>query len=410
MHPTTNLLIVHYGDDWIRGSEACLLNLLDSLSTNFKPVVWTNNKVLVRELTAKGVTVHSASFELISLQQSAFNVKASLALYKTALAIISEHNINLIHVNSGAPCQWMTLAAKAKRIPMLCQLHSPYNLHDRFTLTLHSAQRLVAVSHAVAKPMLDEGYPKQHLTVVHNGIPNIDLSQPLDVRDRLNIPSSARVLVSVGSLITRKGFDKLIQALARLNSSQDQHHLIIIGEGSERLNLINQIHTLNLNTRVHLVGEQSNVSAWLAGGCDLFVSGARSEAFGLVLVEASLAGLAVVAPNVGGISEVIEHNSTGLLYENGDNEIDSIVGAVKQLIQSPETREVLTNRGKQVAKDRFSLEGNTTQMESIYNQLLEEGVKQSWWAWFSSLLRPLTTFFRTRCLAECKSVRSAHEA
>ncbi|MEZ9926481.1 glycosyltransferase [Vibrio breoganii] len=410
MHPTTNLLIVHYGDDWIRGSEACLLNLLDSLSTNFKPVVWTNNQVLVHELTAKGIAVYSSSFELINLQQSAFNVKASVALYKTASAIISENNINLIHVNSGAPCQWMTLVAKAKRIPLLCQLHSPYNLHDRFTLALHSAQRLVAVSHAVAKPMLDEGYPKQQLTVVHNGIPNIDLSQPLDVRERLNISTSAKVLVSVGSLITRKGFDKLIQALARLNSSQDQHHLIIIGEGSERLNLIKQIQSLDLNSRVHLVGEQSNVSAWLAGGCDLFVSGARSEAFGLVLVEASLAGLAVVAPNVGGISEVIEHESTGLLYENGDNEIDSIVGAVNQLIQCPETCKVMASRGKQVAKECFSLEGNTSQMEAIYNQLLEDGVNQSWGAWFSALLRPFTTFFRTRFLAENKAVRGAHEA
>lgn len=406
----TNLLIVHYGDDWIRGSEACLLNLLDSLSTSFKPVVWTNNQVLVHELTTKGIAVISSNFELINLQQSTFNVTTSVALYKKASAIISEHNINLIHVNSGAPCQWMTMLAKAKRIPMLCQLHSPYNLHDRFTLTLHTAQRLVAVSHAVAKPMLDEGYPKQQLTVVHNGIPNIDLSQPLDVRERLSIPTSAKVLVSVGSLIKRKGFDKLIQALARLNSSQDQHHLIIIGEGSERLNLINLINSLNLNSRVHLVGEQCNVSAWLAGGCDLFISGARSEAFGLVLVEASLSGLAVVAPNVGGISEVIEHKSTGLLYDNGDNEIESIVEAVNQLIQGPEIRESMARRGKVVAEDRFSLAGNTSQIEAIYLQLLKDGVTQSWMSWFSSLLRPFGTFFKTRFLLKTKAVRGAHEA
>ncbi|GEA59374.1 glycosyltransferase [Vibrio comitans] len=410
MHPTTNLLIVHYGEDWIRGSEACLLNLINSLSPSYRPVVWTNNQVLVRELTVKGIAVHSSSFEVINFQQSAFNIKALFELYNTASTLISEHNINLIHVNSGAPCQWMTFVAKAKRIPMMCQLHSPYNLHDRFTLALHSAQRLVAVSHAVAAPLLDEGYPEQNLTVVHNGVPNIDLSQPINVRELLNIPSNAKVLISVGSLIKRKGFDKLIQALALLNSSQEQHHLIIIGEGSERLNLIKQIESLNLQSRVHLVGEQSNVNAWLAGGCDLFISGARSEAFGLVLVEASLAELAVVAPNVGGISEVIEHNSTGLLYENGDNEIQQIVNAVSQLMQNPASRQVMATQGKAVAQQRFSLEQNTCHIESIYSQLIEDGINQSWASWFSSLLRPFGTFFRTRFLSESKTVREAHEA
>ncbi|GEA50331.1 glycosyl transferase [Vibrio inusitatus NBRC 102082] len=410
MHPTTNLLIVHYGDDWIRGSEACLLNLIDSLSPSFRPVVWTNNQVLVRELTAKGVATHSSNFEVINFQQTAFNIKALFELYNTASTLISEHNINLIHVNSGAPCQWMTFVAKAKRIPMLCQLHSPYNLHDRFTLGLHSAQHLVAVSHAVATPILDEGYPDQNLTVVHNGVPNIDLSQPINVRERFDIPPHAKVLISVGSLIKRKGFDKLIQALALLNSNQDPHHLIIIGDGSERLNLIKQIESLDLDSKVHLVGEQSNVNAWLAGGCDLFVSGARSEAFGLVLVEASLAGLAVIAPNVGGISEVIEHNSTGLLYENGDNEILFIVDAVSQLIQNPTSRQAMASRGKLVAQHRFSLEQNTSQIESIYNQLIDSGIKQSWLSWLSSLLRPFGTFFRTRFLSESKTVRNAHEA
>ncbi|CAM3039347.1 glycosyltransferase [Vibrio rarus] len=415
MQQAKHLLIVHYGEQWIRGSESCLLNLISTLCHDYIPVVWTNNKVMKQQLQAQGILTYLDTFELIHLQQGTFNVKHWMSLCKQASQIIDEHEIKLIHVNSGAPCQWMTLVAKAKGVPMLCQLHSPYNLHDRFTLTLHSAQRIIAVSHAVATSLLQEGYPKHKLSVVHNGIEYLNQSPCLNIRSRLAIPHQAKVLISVGSLIKRKGFDKLIQALALLNNNQHQHHLVIVGEGSERLNLIALIHQLQLQNQVHLVGEQSNVQQWLQGGCDLFVSGATSEAFGLVLLEAAQAGLAVVAPNVGGIPEVIQHKHTGLLYNQGEQAIPEMVDAIGTLLSDPILRNTLAINGAKIAQQRFSLASNTAHIQAIYSQLISGKVEQTWFSWSCALFRPVRTFCKTRCLNPIKALfikkqRGLHEA
>ncbi|MPW36447.1 glycosyltransferase family 4 protein [Vibrio sp. B1Z05] len=407
MPPTTQVLFVHYGDHWIRGSEMCLLNLIATLSSRFTAVVWTNNSVMHSKLQSKNIITYYSEFSLIDLQQRTFSLSKWFGQYQTATHILAQHNIGLIHVNSGAACQWMTLAAKIHNTPLLCQIHSPYNLHDRFTLTLHCAQQLIAVSHAVAKPLLNEGYPNSQLAVVHNGIPNTRLSQNIDIRQRLNIAQGAKVLISVGSLIHRKGFDKLIQALASLNNTPDEYHLIIIGEGSERLNLIAQTKRLHLLNNVHFVGEQSNVDEWLSGGCDLFVSGARSEAFGLVLVEASLAGLAVVAPHVGGIAEVIKDKVNGLLYQNGHNEIKALTQAIKTLIDDPSLRHTLANNGRQIAKAHFSLQTNTDNIESIYQQLLNKP-SLTWLDLMKGLLRPLKTLFHTRVMRPIQQQLRGH--
>ncbi|NMT19214.1 glycosyltransferase, partial [Vibrio parahaemolyticus] len=68
--------------------------------------------------------------------------------------------------------------------------------------------------------------------------------------------------------------------------------------------------------RVHFVGEQHNAGAWMCGNADAFISGAYEEAFGLVLGEAALAQLPIVAPKTGGIPELFEHNHSALLYQN----------------------------------------------------------------------------------------------
>ena len=68
-----------------------------------------------------------------------------------------------------------------------------------------------------------------------------------------------------------------------------------------------------LQNKVSLIGERDNAIGILRGTADLFVSAAREEAFGLVFAEASLAGLAIVAPNVGGISDVVVDKKSGLL-------------------------------------------------------------------------------------------------
>lgn len=382
------LLYVHYGDNWLRGSEVCLLNLLKSLDTQrFMPVLWTNNPQLHQQAQQLGITSEFSTFQVLFGWPGQ---RASLSQYlrqiSKAIALIREHDIQLIHVNSGAPCQWMWWAAKRCSVPMLTQLHSDYTLRDRLRLCLHLSPHLVTVSHAISTKLHGEGYPQQQLSVVHNGIDIDELqAQPVHcVRTALGLPPDCKVIASVGSLIYRKGMDRLIRMVANLKPSDV--HLVIIGDGPEKQALEQLAAELDVRSQIHLVGEQANVCGWLRGGVDLFISGARDEAFGLVLAEAAIAGVPVIAPRVGGIPEVLQHDSSALLYDPQQPQL--LAQFTEQLLTDRCTAQTLSQCAYLRAISQFSLQANTSKLSSLYEELLTSTQHCRRPAWFDSL-RPL---------------------
>lgn len=399
-----NLLIVHYGEDWIRGSEVMLVELLDGLDTRYKRFLWTNNPSLAQQVASKGIHVEFTPFPtLCSLypKKRKLDLGTAISLYQRGRALISEHNIDLIHVSSGAPCLWMTLVAHQSQTPILAHLHCPYPLHDRLTLGLHAVPTTLCVSQAAAKPLLDEGYSLQRMHIIHNGVTDPDLHSipSMDIRAHLGLEPKAKVLLSVGSLIARKGFDRLITAISTLNQQGISHHLVIIGEGPERQNLVAFARAANVEHLVHLVGEQNNVPRWLRSGVDIFISGARSEAFGLVLVEAALAKLPIIAPSTGGIVEVIGHQHTGLLYPNDQQAIEKICQHVNCLSNNPVYALRLAIRARNHAKQHFSIEKNIEQIEHVYQQLLEAPLERRPLLSLAFLwLKPLKTVVQKHCL------------
>ncbi|ULN62871.1 glycosyltransferase [Vibrio gigantis] len=363
-----NILYVHYGDNWIRGSEACLINLIETLDrSRYTPIIWSNCGPLVEHFSAARDTSYYTPFNLLlGWRIPQFSVVSWFKQLTKAIRLIKQHNIDLIHVNSAAPCQWMCLAAKLCRVPLVTQLHSDYQLRDRFTLGLHLSPRIIGVSYDVCNGLLDDGYPANQLSVIHNGVTQYK-RKPKNIREELGIPPSSFVFITVGSLIIRKGVDLIIQALKQTNQNHDCH-LVVIGDGEERENLKTLISNLGMQQRVHLVGEQHNVADWLSGGADAFVSGARYEAFGLVLAEAGLAKLPVIAPFVGGIPEFVEHNETGLLF-TAENPINDIAFYMAQLIEHPELQKELGSRFYQYCSTHLTVSTNTQRFQRLYEEI-----------------------------------------
>lgn len=400
-----NVLFVHYGDQWIRGSEICLLNLMNSLNRSFQPVLWTNNRSLHKQTICKGIPSYCEAFStLLGWLSPKFNVKATVMLIKRTCNLIREHDIHIIHINSAAPSQWVSIAAYMTRTPFVTQLHCHYNVRDRTCLLLHLCPHIITVSKAISQGMISDGFPSSELSVIHNGVPESKSrggEPPFSVHKRLSIPSHEPVLISVGSLIHRKGYDRLVKAIKTLHETKIKVHLLIIGDGPCYKEIYSLITKHKLREFVHLVGEQKNVSAWLMGGCDAFVSGARSEAFGLVLVEASLSKLPVIAPNVGGIPEVVTHNKTGIIYDSSQVET-SLPAAITHILKNKECSQELVFNAYHHSRQHFSLSANTVAIESVYHSLLSKSLiihqsrtKQALHALKVSL-RPIGTFLQNR--------------
>lgn len=367
------ILFTHYGDNWIRGSERCLLDLISHLDKDkFTPVLWCNQEIMEVEAKKLGIEVYRSDFPLL-LGWSAprFNIRAFFGLIKQAVTIIKKHRIELIHANSAAPCQWLNFAARKCHIPLICHLHSIYQLRDRLTLGLYQVPMVVGVSRYVLSDLRQDNMPDSRMQVIANGIDTQTLlaQEKIDLRPRLAIPSNDFVIATVGSLIHRKGVDLIITALAQLREQNLHIHLLVIGDGPEANNLQQQIQKLGLQQYVTLLGEQDNVLGILRGSADLFVSAAREEAFGLVLAEASLAQLAIVAPAIGGIPDVVVDQQTGLLLQ--PENITALANAIYKLYFSPDLCNTMGEAGYRHILKNFSIEKNCQRFQQLYSRMLD---------------------------------------
>jgi glycosyltransferase involved in cell wall biosynthesis len=141
--------------------------------------------------------------------------------------------------------------------------------------------------------------------------------------------------------------------------------LILVGEGPERRRIEEEISRRRLGSFVRLLGLRGDVARLLAAA-DVFLLTSISEGIPVTLIEAMAARLPIVATNVGGVSEVVQHRQTGLLAPAGDDA--ALAGALIRLLGDEAERHRLGNRGFERAACLFSQE----EMHASYAHLYEE--------------------------------------
>ena len=371
------ILFTHYGDNHIRGSERCLLDLIKHLDKNvFEPVVWCNSELLAREVKKLQVHVIKSDFPILfGWLPSKYDFRQFFAIVRQGLQIVSEQNINIIHANGGAPNQWLNLIARIKKLPLISHLHSRYPLRDRLSLGLLNTSLVVGVSQPVINQLLDDGIARDRVKVIPNGIDTSyhDQALAVDVKRLLGLKPTDFVAITVGSLIQRKGIDNLIRAIACLKNRDLPVHLVIVGDGPEKTSLQCLVNKYRLQSRVHFLGERCDVAGLLRGGVDVYVSAATEEVFGLALAEANLASIPVIAPSVGGIPGVIKNHETGILVPVGSSFF--IAGAIQHLYRHPRVKITLGHAGRKRVLEKFNIENYVQSFQNIYLDLIHDHEK-----------------------------------
>lgn len=173
---------------------------------------------------------------------------------------------------------------------------------------------------------------------------------------------------SVGRLDAMKGHDGLLRAIAPLQGV----NLVILGDGEQR-NALKQLATeLGLGDRLQLPGWVNHPSAWLPHFA-IFAMPSRSEGFPLAMVEAMLAGCAIVATRVGSMPEAILPGQTGLLVEKDD--IAGLTAALRQLQNDAALRSHLGQAARAMALQRFTVDVMAQAYESLWEQVLASPAK-----------------------------------
>lgn len=214
--------------------------------------------------------------------------------------------------------------------------------------------------------------PASRIRLITNGIDttrfapaeNEPRPSPLD-----GLAPHTRLIGSIGRLDPVKGFDTLIEAMARLRDDArvPETHLVIVGEGPERAALEQRIARLGLGDRVSLLGQRADTPAIL-GALDVYVCSSIAEGIALTLLEAMAAARPIVATAVGGNPELIEEHTTGRLVPSGRPQ--AIADAVSALLVTPDAGAALGTAAREKAVAHYSVAAMIEGYRRLYDDVL----------------------------------------
>ncbi len=285
--------------------------------------------------------------------------------------IIFKENIDIIHLNVQINRDLFGLfVAERTNVPCISHLRSMRSGgFDRYRADYANriASMFIANSNSTKQHWRDLGIDGDKMRVVYNAI-NKEQIKPINIRSTWKIDKSVRFIGCVGSFAIGKGHGFLLQAFAGFVKLRSDIILLLVGDGPLKEELVRQSIKLGIRDYVIFAGYLDNVQDIIAG-FDLLVLPSQTEAFGRVLLEAMQVGTPIVATNVGGIPEVVEHEYNGLLVSYGDEE--GLQKALERLLTDKELRSKLIENGHQTV-DRFSMKHYTDDLERIYRVVLRE--------------------------------------
>jgi glycosyltransferase involved in cell wall biosynthesis len=249
-----------------------------------------------------------------------------------------------------------------------------------------SMDRLIAVSRSIVAKLLDEGRIGAPVELIYNGV---DLQRYeyteacCTLPEEYGFPEGSPLVGVVARLEPEKGHATLIDAWPLVLDAVPRARLMIVGEGSQRATLEAQAERLELlgarcsgdscvgtrharpGAKIVFTGLRDDVPS-VTAALDVAVLPSYREAQGLAILEAMSLRRPVVATNVGGVPEMVEHERSGLLVPPHD--APELARAIVRLLTDHPLADTLARAGHDLAHARFSLQAMVEQVSAIYEQ------------------------------------------
>ena len=174
--------------------------------------------------------------------------------------------------------------------------------------------------------------------------------------------------ISVGSLISKKGFDRTIKALSQLEGFDWRYE--IVGEGPYKSELEKLINSLDLKEKVILSGWSSNLEKKYHNA-DIMLIPSISEGFGLVAIEGMSTGLPIVASDIVGLNEIVSSSVSSCFLVKVSENIFEWVNKIELCISILEKDPLFISKVSYMHSHKFSLDKMTRKYVSLYKQVLK---------------------------------------
>jgi N-acetyl-alpha-D-glucosaminyl L-malate synthase BshA len=300
----------------------------------------------------------------------------NLALTTKMVEVAENYGLDLLHVHYAMP--FAASAYLARQLLRPRQLGVVTTLHGTditvvgmepafFRVTqfsIQSSDRVTAVSRFLKERAEESFGITRPIDVIYNFVDSRVFAPRRRTTLRL-APASARVLMHASNFRPVKNIPVVIQVFAEVRKRL-RAKLVMIGDGPEKAGAEQLARELGLQRDVLFLGNQDCMEELLPLA-DVFLLPSSSESFGLVALEAMSAEVPVVASNIGGLPEVIEHGVTGFLHDPGDTA--GFVSAVLHLLTDEDLRRTLGRNARRVARERFSVDEMVERYLRVYGSL-----------------------------------------
>jgi glycosyltransferase involved in cell wall biosynthesis len=295
--------------------------------------------------------------------------------------LLRTHSYDVVHVFFSLPTGALLPFLDLNGTPVVVSLrgsdvpgYDPYNVNLQRTHRLlapltrwiwRRADRLVPVCESLGR-LTANTVAGLAYTVIPNGV-DLRLFHPPE-RARPETTGSIRCL-AVARLIERKGLGDLIRAFGLL--PRGRFSLQIVGDGPDEGVLRDLVSSLGLGGEVNFLGSlDRRTVAERYRDADLFTLPSSAEAFGNVFAEALASGLPIIGSTVGGIPELVEHGTNGLLVPPGNPE--ALAQAIRYIADDPELRSKMRARNRAKAEATLQWAQVTRRYLAIYRGLMQE--------------------------------------
>ena len=236
------------------------------------------------------------------------------------------------------------------------------------------ATKIRVVSNVIKKQLIEDGVDEKKIEVLS---PRVNLDQfdykkysdtNEQLKKELNIETNKTLLVFVGRLVSFKGVKYLIQACTYLNKKD--YHLIIVGDGPLKNELVNLTNKLILQDNITFVGkvEFTKVPYFMASA-DFFVLPSLDEGFGRVIIESMAVKTLVLASRVGGIQDIIVDNETGFFMESANKE--DIANIIKKVLNmKKEDLAIIIEKSHKIVNDNYEFNTSMNKFIKLYNRTI----------------------------------------
>jgi glycosyltransferase involved in cell wall biosynthesis len=314
-------------------------------------------------------------FRRIGFTPSSFRLQRPIdpGCVRRLMTLFRENQIEAVHSHEFTMAVYGAAAARLLNIPHLITMHGGLNvgktLRRRVALrwAMRQSDYTVTVSRATRQQFATAlDVDESAFGVVPNGIASA-VGDAARVRSEFRIDKQDCVLLAVGTLERHKGHHVLLEALARLDSSglPARWKLIVAGGrgGDQHQALREYVRENGLGERVHIVLNRNDVVDLLAL-TDVFVMPSLWEGLPMALLEAMLAGKAIVASAIAGMPEAITAGREGLLVPAAD--AGALADALRSLLVDPARRRALGQAAAQRAERDFTVRVMADRYEALY--------------------------------------------